>query len=75
MSSPDFMTLVARLRFFQKQYLRTRAAYSLEQVKKLEQKIDSLLETYDQPSETFTINLKIKKNDNVKSIKLRPSDK
>lgn len=72
MTAPDLLTLVARLRFFQKQYLRTRAAFSLQEVRKLEQKIDALLDSQEPPSETLTINLKIKKHENANLIKLRP---
>ena len=57
----DFYLLVARMRFYQQQYIRTRAAFSLEQAKKYEQKVDKHLTSLEPLTETLTINIKLKK--------------
>lgn len=41
----DFATLVARLRYFQQQYFRSRSAFTLAQCKKYEQLVDAYLDT------------------------------
>jgi len=39
----DFLTLVARMRFFQGQYYRCRSMFSLEQCRKYERLVDAKL--------------------------------
>lgn len=41
----DFATLVARLRYFQHQYYRSKSAWTLEQCKKYEKLVDAYLDT------------------------------
>ena len=41
----EFATLVARLRYFQQQYFRSRSAWTLDQCKKYEQLVDNYLDT------------------------------
>lgn len=40
----DFLTLVARMRFFQSQYFRSRSMFSLEQSRKYESLVDAKLD-------------------------------
>lgn len=40
----EFITLVARMRFFQGQYFRSRSMFSLEQSKKYENLVDAKLD-------------------------------
>jgi hypothetical protein len=41
----DFLNLVAKMRFFQSQFIRCRSTWSLEQAKKFEHEVDSQLES------------------------------
>ena len=40
----EFLTLVARMRFFQSQYYRSRSMFSLEQCRKYENLVDAKLD-------------------------------
>ena len=40
----EFLTLVARMRFFQNQYYRSRSMFSLEQCRKYENLVDAKLD-------------------------------
>jgi hypothetical protein len=44
MDAEQFYTLVARLRYFQQQYFRSRSAWTLEQCKKYESLVDTYLD-------------------------------
>jgi len=65
----DFLTLVARMRFFQGQYFRSRSKWSLDQAKKYEALVDHKLNVYsdqlsiyepDQYKKLITVTIKSK---------------
>ena len=69
MDALDFATLVARLRYFQQQYYRSRSAWTLEQCRKYEMLVDQYLETIsselrienpDQHQKFITVTIKSK---------------
>jgi len=43
----DFITMVAKMRFFQNQYIRNRSQWSLDQAKKYENLVDQALDKID----------------------------
>lgn len=43
MNGADFVSLVGKMRFYQKRYFRTRSRYSLTKSKALEEQVDEAL--------------------------------